>query len=102
MIKGGLDGSKFQFSEIFGFEAELMAMVPTPRYGVIVCAERLKKQEDKARGDLAVVNDYYMDQSGTLDNACGVIACLHLIYNNLGTDKIVLGDGVLKNFHAAI
>ena len=39
-----------------------------------------------------------MDQTGTLDNACGIIACLHVIYNNLAADKIVLQDGALKNF----
>ena len=44
-----------------------------------------------------------MDQTGTLDNACGVIACLHLIFNNLGEDKIVLEEGkVLKAFHDSI
>ena len=103
MVKGGLDGSKFAFNEIFGFEEDLLAFIPAPRYGVIICAERLKKAEDKERGDLAVEKDFYMDQSGTLDNACGVIACLHLIYNNLGADKIVLEDGkVLKAFHTAI
>ena len=43
-----------------------------------------------------------MDQTGTLDNACGVIAYLHLIYNNLGPDKVVLEQGkVLQKFHAA-
>jgi len=43
-----------------------------------------------------------MDQTGTLDNACGVIACLHAIFNNLGDDKVILKDGVLKNFSNAI
>ena len=35
-----------------------------------------------------------------MDNACGVIACIHAILNNLGEgdDKIKLNDGVLKNF----
>ena len=34
-----------------------------------------------------------------LDNACGIIACLHVIYNNLGADKIVLEEGsALKKF----
>ena len=47
MVKGGLDGSKFAFNEIFGFEEDLLAFIPTPRYGVIICAERLKKAEDK-------------------------------------------------------
>ena len=101
MGKGGLDISKIAFNEIFGFEEDLLCMIPTPRYGVIICAERLKKAEDKAKGDLAIESEFYMDQTETLDNACGVIACLHLIYNNLGDDKIVLNDGVLKNYLTA-
>lgn len=37
-----------------------------------------------------------------LDNACGIIACLHVVYNNLSADKIVLEDGkALKNFFDA-
>merc|ERR1712136_344460 len=45
---------------------------------------------DKAKGDRSVPCDYYMKQTPTLDNACGVIACLHAIYNNLGPGKIQL------------
>ena len=48
--------NKVAFNEIYGFEDELLAMVPAPRYGVIVCAERLKKEEDKCKGDLNVAN----------------------------------------------
>ena len=100
LSKGGFDSSKFAFNEIFGFEQDLLAFVPQPRYGVIICAERLKKAEDKERGDPAVECDFYMDQSGTLDNACGIIAALHVIYNNLGDDKITLQDDkFLKKFH---
>ena len=41
-----------------------------------------------------------MKQTEVLDNACGVIACIHAILNNLGegANKIQLGDGVLKNY----
>mmetsp|Transcript_43187 Transcript_43187/g.57138 ORF Transcript_43187/g.57138 Transcript_43187/m.57138 type:complete len:81 (-) Transcript_43187:263-505(-) len=42
---------------------------------------------------------YYMKQTSELDNACGVIACLHSIYNNLSDDKItLLPDSVLATF----
>ena len=42
-----------------------------------------------------------MKQSGTLDNACGIIACIHAILNNLGEDKITLQEGTLASFHSA-
>ena len=86
--KGGFDLSKYAFNEIYGFEEDLLAFVPQPRFGVIICAERLKKSEDKERGDPSVECDFYTDQSGTLDNACGIIAALHVIYNN--GDKVTL------------
>ena len=68
---------------------------------MIVNAQFLKKDEDRAKGDMAVANDYYMKQTEVLDNACGVIACIHAILNNLGEGdkKIALkDDGVLTNF----
>ena len=42
-----------------------------------------------------------MKQTKELDNACGVIACLHAIYNN--QDHIKLEDGkTLSNFYNMI
>lgn len=42
-----------------------------------------------------------MKQTHTLDNACGVIACIHSVLNNL--DKIDLTkDSVLHRFHTAV
>ena len=75
---------KWTFGEIYGFEEDLLSFVPQPCLAVIINAEFLKKQEDRQRGDPAVANDYYMKQSGTLDNACGIIACIHAILNNTG------------------
>ena len=40
-----------------------------------------------------------MKQTEVLDNACGVIACIHAILNNLGEgeSKIKLNEGALSN-----
>lgn len=76
--------SNWGFSELFGFDEDLLGFVPQPVIAVIVNYEPLKLKEDKARGSLDTEIQYYMKQTGTLDNACGVIACLHSIYNNLG------------------
>lgn len=85
------------FSELFGFDEDLLAFVPQPVVGVIVNFERLEKDEDKARGSMDTSVQYYMKQTGTLDNACGVIACLHTIFNNVGL--IALEDGkTLSNY----
>ena len=84
MQKIGLPES-WAIGEVFGFDEDLLAFLPQPVIGVIVNIERLKKEEDKAKGsadDHSAV-PFYMKQSGTLDNACGIIACLHASLNNL-------------------
>ena len=44
-----------------------------------------------------------MKQTSELDNACGVIACLHSVYNNVSPDKITLVAGsVLDTFHSTV
>ena len=89
------------FGEIYGFEEELLGFVSQPVLAVIVNAEFLKKAENRVQGDLAVANDFYMKQTSLLDNACGVIACIHAVLNNLGEgeNKITLGEGkTLTNY----
>ena len=89
--------AEWTFGEIYGFDEDLLAFIPTPCLAVIINAELLKKAEDRQKGDLGVTNEYYMKQTGVLDNACGVIACIHAILNNLGegSNKIKLQDGLL-------
>ena len=85
--------SAWAFGEIYGFDEDLLAFVPQPVLAVIVNAEFLKKAEDRVRGDLAVASQYYMKQTNVLDNACGVIACIHAVLNNIGDGKIALSEG---------
>jgi len=73
--------------EIFGFDEDLLAFVPQPVLGIIVCYERLIPKSEYRPVDLGSVENYdrvsfYMHQSGTLDNACGIIACLHAVFNS--------------------
>eukprot|EP00929_Paragymnodinium_shiwhaense_P115316 TRINITY_DN84080_c0_g1_i1.p1 TRINITY_DN84080_c0_g1~~TRINITY_DN84080_c0_g1_i1.p1 ORF type:complete len:245 (+),score=74.94 TRINITY_DN84080_c0_g1_i1:35-769(+) len=92
MRKCGLPAA-WGFGEVFGFDEELLAFIPQPVLGVVVNMERLKKAEDKERGSEGVEVDYYMKQTDVLDNACGVIACIHAIANNRGAGKIELVEG---------
>lgn len=85
----------FAIGEVFGFDEDLLAFLPQPIYGIIVAFERLKNDRDKgSAADTALVN-YYMNQSGTLDNACGIIACLHA---SLNAPVDILPDSVLDKF----
>jgi len=93
--------SSWAFGEVFGFDEELLAFLPQPVIGVIANVERLNKQEEKLRGAIDTPVDYYMKQTGTLDNACGVIACLHAIYNNLQHIGALPEDSVLATHLAA-
>ena len=52
--------ARWSFGEIYGFDEDLLGMVEQPCLAVIINAEILNKQEDRAKGDLAVANQYYM------------------------------------------
>ncbi len=51
---------QWAFSEIYGFEEDLLAMVPQPVVAVIIAAQRLKKPEDKQLGSADSEADFYM------------------------------------------
>ena len=84
----------FGFTELYGFDEELLAMVPQPVKAVILNAEQKKKF--KEAGSLDTQSNYYMKQTANLDNACGVIACLHSILN-LGSECYA-SDSILDKF----
>ena len=78
--------NEWAVGEVFGFDEDLLTFIPQPVVGVIVAVERLNPDEDKALGSADNLDNgtapFYMKQTGNLDNACGIIACLHAIYNN--------------------
>lgn len=54
---------------------------------MIVCYERIVQKSDYRAQDLGSPDNYnkvsfYMHQSKVLDNACGIIACLHAVFNS--------------------
>jgi len=76
----------FSIGEVFGFDEDLLAFIPQPVLGIIVCYERLIPKSQYRAQDMGSPDNYdkvawYMHQSGTLDNACGIIACIHAIFN---------------------
>ncbi|EQC41837.1 hypothetical protein SDRG_00696 [Saprolegnia diclina VS20] len=92
----GLPGDWF-VSEVFGLDEDCLGFVPRPVAAVIVTFESLKKLETDAP---EAVTDYYMKQTPKLDYACGVIACIHAVLNNL--DKLQLVEhSILAKFYDA-
>ncbi|KAJ1525218.1 hypothetical protein ONE63_010047 [Megalurothrips usitatus] len=92
-----------QIVDVFGLDPELLAIVPQPVHSLILLfpcsdnyesfkAEEEEKLKDKDQGIPS--STFFMKQ--ITPNACGTIALLHGIVNNL--DKIKLKDGILKDF----
>ena len=87
--------------EVFGLDEDCLAFVPKPVIAVIATFENLKKGEESKSDAAPAEIHYYMRQTHKLDNACGVIACIHSVLNNL--DKVSLADGsVLHRFHQSV
>jgi hypothetical protein len=85
---------KVSINEVFGFDEGLLMMLPN-QVAALTCMRRMpdKKAADKERGDPSTKAAFYMKQSGTLDNACGIIALIHSILNNLDADGVGLTEG---------
>lgn len=97
--KLGLDVDKHCFHDVLGLDEELLMMVPQPVLAVILCypvtaeSDRVNKEEDEKiaeRGQHVAQEVYYMKQ--TIGNACGTIAVLHGIGNNMQTLAIEPGS----------
>uniref|UniRef100_A0A1B6L6K8 Ubiquitin carboxyl-terminal hydrolase n=1 Tax=Graphocephala atropunctata TaxID=36148 RepID=A0A1B6L6K8_9HEMI len=94
---------KWQIVDVYGLDPDLLAVVPRPVVALILLFPTSDKYEEhrvtqeeevKSKGQTVSSDVYYMKQYA--QNACGTVALLHSIGNNL--DKIHLGDGCLKQF----
>lgn len=93
---------KWSVIDVYGLDPELLAIVPKPVLAVIllypVAIKNEKSEEDEeaakdGKND-ALDSVYHMKQC--ISNACGTIALVHSIANNL--DVLQLDDGFLKTF----
>jgi len=99
MHKVGLP-SLYSIGEVYGFDEELLAFLPQPIYATIVCYERLQKDKDRQLGttdDNGAVK-FYMKQTNSLDNACGVIACIHAALNTTDVVATLPPESILGRF----
>eukprot|EP00357_Protocruzia_adherens_P037233 CAMPEP_0114995562 /NCGR_PEP_ID=MMETSP0216-20121206/13802_1 /TAXON_ID=223996 /ORGANISM="Protocruzia adherens, Strain Boccale" /LENGTH=228 /DNA_ID=CAMNT_0002359625 /DNA_START=41 /DNA_END=727 /DNA_ORIENTATION=- len=80
---------QFAFQEVFGLDPDLIAMVPQPVQGLVLVFERLqeKKPEVENKGEAK----FFMAQTPILDNACGLIASLHVLGNK--RDSVAITEG---------
>eukprot|EP01006_Ploeotia_vitrea_P062127 TRINITY_DN80430_c0_g1_i1.p1 TRINITY_DN80430_c0_g1~~TRINITY_DN80430_c0_g1_i1.p1 ORF type:complete len:232 (-),score=42.38 TRINITY_DN80430_c0_g1_i1:42-737(-) len=98
----GMDLSKFRYHDVFGFDEELLKMVPAPCIGALLLYPLTEENEKfnkekcaklQADGQKVSDNVYFMKQ--TVGNACGTIGILHSIGNNLESIQL---EGFLKKF----
>ena len=91
-----------RFHDVYGTDEELLAMVPTPAYAVLVCFPLTAKYrqaagEADASSDPAAHAPYFMHQS--VPNACGTVAMVHAYANLPEAHKAAAGgSGWLQAF----
>ncbi|KAJ3711185.1 peptidase C12, ubiquitin carboxyl-terminal hydrolase [Lentinula raphanica] len=100
--KAGVDTTESQFSDIYGLDQELLAVVPKPVKAVLLLFPISKTLEAKRREDdekirstsqSSLKNIFWIKQ--TISNACGTIGLLHALAN---TNVIYTADSPLGRF----
>eukprot|EP00908_Phaeocystis_cordata_P021029 Transcript_3330.p2 GENE.Transcript_3330~~Transcript_3330.p2 ORF type:complete len:263 (+),score=102.35 Transcript_3330:56-790(+) len=93
------------FTDVFGLDEELLAMVPQPCVALCLLfpskniskahrAEMLSKRPTDA--DPPPV--FFLQQGDDMGNACGTIAAVHAVANAAASGHFALGDGALRGF----
>eukprot|EP00210_Caulerpa_lentillifera_P006922 g6619.t1 len=94
----GLDTTRHSFSDVYGLDPELLSFVPGPVRAILLLfpiderSEQYKHEEQmriEKDGQIVSPNVYFMKQ--TVGNACGTIALLHSIFNNM--ERLDINDG---------
>jgi len=86
------------FQELFSLDYKEIQLIESPIVGIIATIQRTEGKQcfEKNLENYKSV-PFYMKQEGSLDNACGLVAALHVFGNN--TQIINLQDNsILKNY----
>lgn len=92
-----------QFYDVYGFDPELLCMVPQPCQAIILLFPITQAYEDycieealeiEKKGQVVSENVFYMKQ--TIGNACGTIGVLHALANCRSHFKISSGSAIEK------
>ena len=100
--KLGVPGD-WEINDVFGLDPELLMMLPQPCLALMLLFpitdkyEEFSRREEEAMKGVGVPEKlYYMKQ--TISNACGTVALMHSVINNVIGGKIRLEEGPLKTF----
>ena len=89
---------EWSFFDIYGLDEDMLSMIPQPCLSVVLLFPSAKKTENK--GDPEDSVPFYLTQISDLGNACGTIAVIHTLANNLenlGIKEGAVYDYVNKN-----
>lgn len=96
-----LGAKSISFTELLSLDYEEFLTVNGPVLGVILNFERGSKQTERKSPQILKPDSvaYFMKQTGQLDNACGLIAGIHVIGNNLKNGRAKLeANSILDRF----
>lgn len=88
--KAGLVTSQDQFTDVYGFDPDLLAMVPQPVKAVVLLFPISKEYEEKRKAEderIAREGQHPIDPTiiwikQTIQNACGTMGLLHALLNS--------------------
>ncbi|XP_032691201.1 ubiquitin carboxyl-terminal hydrolase isozyme L3 [Odontomachus brunneus] len=93
---------KWSIIDVYGLDPELLAIVPKPvlsvilLYPVTIKNDKTEEEEEAAKESKSDAPDSVYHMKQCISNACGTIALVHSVANNL--DTLQLEDGFLKTF----
>jgi ubiquitin carboxyl-terminal hydrolase L3 len=91
---------KWHCVDVYGFDEDVLAMVPKPVVALLLLFPITAKYESHAKEEATKLSGgipsdvYFIKQS--IENACGTIAIIHALANN--EKRIDIGTGVFKKF----
>lgn len=91
--------SCWQFTDVYGFDPELLAMVQKPVVAVSLLYPLTDKTDTKEIGKPNADNDLYFVKQ-TIGNACGTMCLIHAVLNNLDSIELDSAKHLVK-FHEA-
>lgn len=105
----GLDTTQHSFSDVYGLDPDMLGFIPGPVRAILLLfptgaqAEHFKEEEQQRieqEGQILSQKVYFMKQN--IGNACGTIALLHSIFNNMDRLKINNGSFLSRFYELSI
>lgn len=95
--------SNINFGELFSLDYKEIQIIEEPIIGVIATIQRTKGrfyENEKLQSFKSV--PFYMKQEGSLDNACGLVAALHIFGNKTDEFKLAEDSILFKYFNQVL